>query len=233
MFLRRIVAGSALARRQHFSRGLLDVAARRPKIAKSDVAILLIDFQRAFLDGQWARGYGLEEVQPIVTAAANTAEAFDRGWLDSVPAIYTRCYLDPPDAEPPDILDAALQPLPWVWKPSANVMEAEGFSDWIEAQMAGGVRTLVVGGCTTTSCVRVSSQAVQQVYAAGGLQVVVDLSLCGARAQNGDPRLALLDETLVELYGEEEVAGRSAVELAVLQMSRAGVQVVPRHEWEE
>jgi nicotinamidase-related amidase len=195
--------------------------------AYSEVAVLLIDWQRAFLDGVWAQEFGLEQVGPIVTAATNTAEIFDRGILAPLPIIATRCYLVPPDSEPPKFLYADVAPLPWVWKPTMNVMQADGFAEWMDGRLQHGARVLVIGGCTTTSCVRVSSQAVQRAYAARGLQVVVDLSLCGARTNGHDPLCAAEDTVLAETYGID-VAGRSAVDLAVLQMRRTGVLVVPR-----
>lgn len=112
-----------------------------------------------------------------------------------------------------------------------NIMEPEGFPEWMEDRLREGVRTLVVGGCTTTSCVRVSSQAVQRTFGPRGLHVIVDLSLSGARAAN----YATLhkqedDAVLARVYGDAMI-GRSAVELAVLQMRAAGVEVVEEFRW--
>merc|ERR1719433_1914171 len=100
----------------------------------------------------------------------------------------------------------------------------------MEQALRAGVRTLVVGGCTTTSCVRVSSQAVRRAYGPRGLRVVVDLSLSGAREENYDPAAAAADPDLRRLYGAA-VQGRSAVALAALQMRAAGVDVVGEHPW--
>ena len=84
-----------------------------------------------------------------------------------------RCYLDPPDSEPISLLEDHYKShgIQWVWKPNTNILEAPGFAQWLEAHLQNGVRTLIVGGCTTTSCVRVSSQAVQRQYGDQGLQV--------------------------------------------------------------
>ena len=103
-------------------------------------------------------------------------------------------------------------------------MNATGFPAWMQTQLEAGVETLVIGGCTTTSCVRVSSQAVHQAYC-DRLRVVVDLSLCGARLENYNPVHAAKDPVLIDLYGAE-LDGRSAVDLAVLQMMESGVEVV-------
>jgi hypothetical protein len=80
----------------------------------------------------------------------------------------------------------------------------------------------------------VSSQAVQRQDGGRGLQVVVDLSLCGARLPNYDPaQLDTTDPALVAAYGSGALAGCSAVDLAVQQMESAGVQVLPHFEWGE
>ena len=231
-------------------------------------ALLLIDFQRTFLDGNWAQEHGLEsgEVQPIVEAAERTSillqglrdaqeqrkdllaltGTLPRGMapLKPVPVMVTRCYLEEGEGSElaPQLLNALGEgeALPWVYKPSDNVMDltADGelMAEWIEAQMhptfGKGVNTLVIGGCTTTSCVRVSSQAIQAAFGPLGLQVVVDLSLCGARLKNYSVENAQSDPELISVYGEEVVEGRCAVDLAVLQMEQAGVKVVYDFDFE-
>ena len=79
-----------------------------------------------------------------------------------------------------------------------------------------------------------SSQAVQRAFADRGLRVVVDLSLCGARQVNyARDGSAALDPRLVQEYGLAEVQGRSVVDLALLQMQQAGVEVVQRYDWQD
>jgi len=201
-------------------------------VAGPRVAVLLIDFQRAFLDGFWARHFGVHQVAPIRQAAERTAALFAQGVFSHLPVMASRCYLDPPDCETVDELVEHYQRhrVPWVWKPDTNITEADGFVEWLDAQMARGIHTLVIGGCTTTSCVRVSSQAVRRRLAPDRLTVAVDLSLCGARTNNYEPASATQDRRLVQLYGDR-VVGRSAVDLAVLQMQEAGVCVVPEFDW--
>lgn len=77
-----------------------------------------------------------------------------------------------------------------------------------------------------------SSQAVHRAFVHRGLRVVVDLSLCGARGANyARDGSAAADPLLVQEYGEE-VVGRSAVDLALLQMQKTGVVVVDAFDWE-
>ena len=107
-------------------------------------------------------------------------------------------------------------------------MTASGaFSKWLRG-VDPELRTLVVCGCTTTSCVRVSSQQIKAAHPQ--LEVVVDLSLCGARAANHEPS-AERDPDLLRIYGRERCRGASAVDLAVYQMRQAGVVVVDRYTW--
>jgi nicotinamidase-related amidase len=54
-----------------------------------------------------------------------------------------------------------------------NVIEADGFCEWLENRMKEGVKILVVGGCTTTSCVRVSTTEIMSLYGKKGLQVII------------------------------------------------------------
>jgi len=156
-------------------------------------ALVLIDMQKAFTTGGWARCFGgPRNVSDIVRASNKIAELFRSGSLEGRPVLCTKCYLD-------------------------------------------GLDTLVIGGCTTTSCVRVSSQQALHTLALFGLQgqvrVVVDLSLCGARSDNFDKN-AHTDPVLVGIYGHEMCVGKSAVDLAVLQMRTAGVDVVAASSWQ-
>merc|ERR1711934_512072 len=190
-------------------------------------ALLLIDWQRSFIDGPWAQHFGRHQVGPIAEAVTRTAALFqDRDTLQGVSLLCSRCYLNT-GSEPPPELHKHLNELAWVHKPTTNIMLAAGFSEWIEAEMLGGVQTLVIGGCTTTSCVRVSSQAVKAAYGPR-LSVVVDLSLCGAREDNYSAEHATKDPELRRIYGTQ-LDGRSAVDLAILQMEEAGVLVIPSY----
>ena len=80
-----------------------------------------------------------------------------------------------------------------------------------------GKKMLVIAGCTLNSCVRVSAIETQQYFKNQGLQIVVDLSLAGARTSSFRPS---------SLYG-----GLSAVESAVQEMVEAGVRVAHCVQW--
>mmetsp|Transcript_29829 Transcript_29829/g.65190 ORF Transcript_29829/g.65190 Transcript_29829/m.65190 type:complete len:309 (-) Transcript_29829:88-1014(-) len=213
-----------------------DVERGSKAIPEGREALLLIDLQRAFTTGSWAQWFGVDQCEPIRQAISRTHKLllrFQDGTL-APPSMMltTRCPYSGSDFKL-DYEVSCLEDTPFVIKPSTNVMLAEGFHAWmLSAIQTKGIKTLVVGGCTTTSCVRVSSAAVQKEFANQGLQVVVDLSLCGAREDNYLPT-ADLDPVLRKIYGEEACKGRSAVDLAVLQMRSAGVQVVESYTWKQ
>lgn len=195
-------------------------------------ALLLIDCQKAFLDGDWARYFGLDQVKPIEEAFAKTIALLRRPErLAGCAVLCTRCYTSGEEAEFEDSLRPLLAGVPCVWKPTTDVTRNPKFHDWFRQRLGEGVRTLVVGGCTTTSCVRVSSQAVRKQYGSPDLRVVVDLSLCGARVDNHLPN-ADQDPDLVRIYGPDRCRGSSPVDLAVLQMRSSGVEVVDAFDWE-
>ena len=74
-----------------------------------------------------------------------------------------------------------------------------------------------MGGCTLNSCIRVSSMETLAAFRDRGLEVIVDLSLCGARSGN--------------YLNSPQFGGVSAVEAAMKQMSGEGVKVVEGVEW--
>merc|ERR1712008_178969 len=108
--------------------------------------------------------------------------------------------------------------------------------EWLHKQAQVGMGLLVIGGCTTTSCVRVSAQQIARQLRerglAGRMRVVVDLNLCGARRDNYR-KDAEEDPVLVRTYGRDFCLGKSAVDLAVVQMRQAGVQVIDGFPWAE
>jgi nicotinamidase-related amidase len=108
---------------------------------------------------------------------------------------------------------------PYFIKPGNSVLwpPTNGFGDWVAGLLRRGRKTLVMGGCTLNSCVRVSAVETQQRFGPDGLQVVVDLGLSAARAGN---------YVRSALFGD-----RSSVESAVREMAEQGVRVVPGVEW--
>ena len=133
----------------------------------------------------------------------------------------TRCPYPPPDLDVDSRLAAELDHVPFTLKPGMDATCDDRLFAWLDAY---GIRTLIIGGCTATSCVRVSSQAIKRKRP--DINVVVDLSLSAARTANYDTTTSVFDPTLVKIYGADGCVGKSAVDLAVEQMRAAGVQVV-------
>jgi len=199
---------------------------------KLHTALILIDCQKAFLSGGWARYFGLDQVSPIKSAFANTLDLLrSKEKLSGCDILCTKCYTEGDEADFVDELLPFLRDTPCVWKPNTNITQNPRFHDWFKDRLGAGVRTVVIGGCTTTSCVRVSSQAIRKLYPQGDLRVVVDLSLCGARRDNLLPN-ADQDPNLVRIYGRDRCKGLSPVDLAKTQMKASGVDVVDSFDWE-
>ncbi|CAK0839215.1 unnamed protein product [Prorocentrum cordatum] len=148
--------------------------------------LLLIDCQKAFLTGFWAQYFGGgDEVAPIRQAFRNTVELLrSPERLSGCAVLCTKCYTEGEEADYDDDLKPLLAGAPCFWKPTTDITRNSHFHKWFEERLSAGMQTLVIGGCTTTSCVRVSSQAIRRMYPDSTLRVVVDLSLCGARVSN-------------------------------------------------
>lgn len=160
-----------------------------PSPIRRKIGLLLIDLQSAFVDGAWRAYLPDEEVEPIKKSFENCAKLLRSG-LNNVPLLMTRCPFPGGDFELDDGLNSVVDKNQrYVIKPSTSVMDARGFREWVEEELLKqGINTLVMGGCTTTSCVRVSSVRTQKAFSHKGLQVVVDLGLCGARKTNSIQR---------------------------------------------
>jgi hypothetical protein len=132
-----------------------------------------------------------------------------------VEAMFTRCPF-PPDSYDWDDQIRDLMPASqrYFVKPGNSVMwpPTNGYRAWIESLLRRGKTKLVMGGCTLNSCVRVSSMETREFFSPQGLDVLVDLSICGARAGN--------------YARSDEFFGFSSVESAVREMLASGVQVV-------
>jgi hypothetical protein len=191
-------------------------------VATGDAALLIIDPQRSFTKGVWMQSIGdgaAIDVEPIVIAFNNC-----RGVLDylygRMEIMFSRCPFPPGSYDWDDrLVDIIDRRQLYFIKPGNSVVfpPFNGFKQWTGRCIDQGIKTLVIGGCTLNSCVRVSAIEIQQMFKSKHLQVVVDLSICGARLRNYLPS---------PLYGEV-----SAVASAVSQMAPAGVQVVRRVEW--
>jgi len=192
------------------------------RCAKASTAVLLIDPQRSFTSGAWMQSIGaqaLKDVVPIQRAFANCAVLLEK-YYHTLAFMFTRCPFPPTSYVWDERLDGTIDTAQLYFiKPGNSVLfpPHNGFREWVGRCLQGGKNILVMGGCTLNSCLRVSAIETQEFFQNQNLQVVVDLSLCGARLRNYVPGL--------------QFEGFSAIESAVRQMLSAGVQVVQRVTW--
>jgi hypothetical protein len=192
------------------------------RIPTEDAAVLIIDPQRSFTEGAWMHsiGYGGEmDVIPIRSAFDNCS-AFLTRYYGQIEIMFTRCPFPANSfgwaGRLSDILDRDQL---YFIKPGNSVLfpHTNGFRQWVNRCLDHGKKTLIMAGCTLNSCVRVSSIETSRKFRNRNLQVVVDLSLSGARTKNYIP--------------SPTFNGFSAVESAVVQMLDEGIQVVRQIEW--
>ena len=191
-------------------------------ISIDDAALLIIDPQRSFTNGVWMQSIGSQaevEVKPIQLAFNNCAQLLNENYR-RVETMFTRCPFPPNSYDWDDRLAGLIDSTQLYFiKPGNSVLfpSTNGFREWVRSCINNGKKTLVMGGCTLNSCLRISSIETQNHFKNQKLRVVVDLSLSGARTSNfiSSP-----------MYG-----GLSAVESAVREMIAAGVLVVRRAEW--
>jgi nicotinamidase-related amidase len=191
-------------------------------LSRDEAVLLVLDPQRAFTRGVWMRsiGTGAEaDVEPIGYAFGQCANSLIQN-EGKMPVMFTRCPF-PPESYPWDDQLAEIIDRNQLYfiKPGNSVLfpPTNGFKEWMVNCIEMNRRKLVIGGCTLNSCVRVSAIEAKRVFQNRNLQVIVDLQLCGARAQNFKPS---------PLF-----KGLSAVDSAVRQMSEAGVKVVNCVNW--
>ncbi|CAB5106097.1 hypothetical protein D3OALGB2SA_2132 [Olavius algarvensis associated proteobacterium Delta 3] len=191
-------------------------------LSRGRAALVIIDPQRSFISGAWMRSIGSRaesDVAPIRLAFDQCAMVLDRLY-GRMEVMFSRCPFPPGSydwCDPlADILDDGQ---PYVIKPGNSILfpPTNGFRPWIDRCIDEGIRSLVIGGCTLNSCVRVSSMEVQSLFPAEQLQVIVDVSLCGARGKNYLP--------------SPEFGGVSPAGSALEQMANSGVSVVKRVRW--
>jgi hypothetical protein len=194
-----------------------------PRVSIDATGLLVIDPQVSFTRGTWMQSIGSEasiEVEPIRLAFGNCASLLRR-WYPRLETMFTRCPFPPEsydwDEDLARIVDTSQ---PYLVKPGNSVMwpPTNGFQEWVYGLLERGKSTLVMGGCTLNSCVRISSIEVYRAFGTHGLKVLVDLDLCGARRYN---------YLRSDLFG-----GVSSVASAVLEMTTAGVMVAAGVTWE-
>jgi hypothetical protein len=192
------------------------------RILIDDAAFLVIDPQKSFTQGVWMQSIGAEaavDVEPIAAAFKNCSRLLNKIY-GCREIMFTRCPFPPGSYDWDDCLAEIIDNKQLYFiKPGNSVLipPLNGFKEWVERCLECGKGTLVIGGCTLNSCVRVSAIETLRYFKSKNLRIVVDLSICGARTRNFLPS---------PLYN-----GLSAVESAVNQMAVAGVRVVRRIEW--
>ena len=198
------------------------LAAGGKSISSDQAGLLIIDPQRSFTSGVWMQSIGSNaesEVEPICRAFDNCARMLAK-LSGRVETMFTRCPFPPDSYEWDERFNKLIKNSQLYFiKPGNSVMwpPVNGFREWVQCLLAYNKKTLVMGGCTLNSCVRVSSIDTMELFKSHGLQVVVDLSICGARAGN--------------FTASPQYSGLSSVESAVQQMKEAGVQVVRNIAW--
>jgi nicotinamidase-related amidase len=191
-------------------------------VAAASAALLVIDPQRSFTSGEWLRSLGPggeQQVMPIRLAFENCARLL-QSVCRPVEVMYTRCPFPPESYGWDERLAGVIDPgQPYFIKPGNNVLQpaANGFRKWLQSRISAGMKTLVLGGCTLNSCVRVSALETIAMFRDLGLGVVVDLSISGARTGNYEASV---------LFG-----GMSPVASAIREMHGCGVRLAEKVEW--
>jgi hypothetical protein len=194
----------------------------RHMVRLDETALLIIDPQRSFTAGEWMWSIGpagVLEVMPIQEALVNCASLLTAIY-HRLEVMFTRCPFPPQSYGWDDGLETVIDPgQHYFIKPGNNVLlpRSNGFREWVQALIASGRKKLVMGGCTLNSCLRVSSQETRNNFLNEGLEVVVDLSLCGARASN--------------YVKSPAFNGMSAVEAAIREMIASGIVMAEQVEW--
>ncbi len=192
------------------------------KISAANAALLIIDPQRSFTKGTWMKSIGSKaelEVKPIQFAFEKCAQFLNKNYR-FIETMFTRCPFPPCSYDWDDVFTGIIDSKQLYFiKPGNSVLfpSTNGFREWVESFINDGKKILVIAGCTLNSCVRKSSIETQKYFKNRELQIVVDLSLSGARTCN---------YMHSSLYG-----GLSAVESAAREMIDAGVRVAQCVQW--
>jgi len=207
---------------EDFKSALKKMNSSRLQVSTSETALLLIDPQRSFTSGSWKQSLGSDgdlEVMPIQAAFDNCADLL-KAVYHRTDVMFTRCPFPPGSYDWDERFEGIIDPDQFYFiKPGNCVLlpETNGFREWVDGLIDRGKKSLVMGGCTLNSCLRVSSLETLSAFRDKGLEVIVDLSLCGSRSSN--------------YANSPQFGGASAVEAAMKQMSVEGVKVAERVEW--
>ncbi len=177
--------------------------------SETSTAVLIIDPQKSFTQGVWRESITDKEVKPVHIAFNNCAK-FLKEHYGNLNIMFSRCPFPPDsytwDKSIKDILDEKQL---YFIKPGNSILfpPTNGFTEWITKSR---IATLILGGCTLNSCIRVSAVEIKRRFP--DLNIIVDLSLSGARASNYNSSI-IFD-------------GLSPVEAAIQEMKNVGVDVV-------
>ena len=219
-----------------------------------NTALVLMDCQQSFIKGFWMAGVDPAEVQPLRLA-------FDRV-ATLVPKLSTDVHLLVTQCPFPTVYDFALHPpvcdaleardtatIKRVIKPGNSILQARGATQWFDelaVTSVDGVSTVVLAGCTLTSCIRVSALDLYKRYVASctsssqpRLKICVDLNLCAARASNYIRRCHGCMSRYMTFYGQsrQPCTCKSGVDLispvdkTVSDMQAAGIHVYDSFDW--
>ncbi len=218
--LLREISGDRVA--EVYAATLAELAISPLQLRVDSSALLIIDPQRSFTSGEWMRSLGQggkREIMPIRRAFENCARLLESVYR-RVEVMFTRCPFPPESYGWDEQLEGIIDPgQPYFIKPGNNVLQpaANGYREWVASGVSVGMTTLVMGGCTLNSCVRVSALETVAFFRDMGLDVVVDLSICGARTGNYEAS---------SLFG-----GMSPVASALREMHGCGVRIAGQVEW--
>jgi hypothetical protein len=195
---------------------------KKLKIHTDRAAVLVIDPQRSFTQGVWMRSIGAEGERQVklIQLAFDTCARWLHKNSGRIETMFTRCPFPPGSYDWDDAFTGVIDEKQLYFiKPGNSVLypSTNGFREWVLRCMDHGKNILVMAGCTLNSCIRKSSIETQRYFQDRKLQVVVDLSMSGARTANFMPSF---------LYG-----GSSAVESAVREMMAAKVWVAESIQW--
>ncbi|XP_060078217.1 uncharacterized protein LOC132557713 [Ylistrum balloti] len=202
------------------------------------LAVILIDVQQAFVSGSWSMGMAVERIRE----SFGKCEKLIQSLSPTIPVLLTQCpFINPKDRAFHTSVKKIFKErnYPVVYKYGTNIMEADGAENWVESMLERQVDAVVLGGCTTTSCVRVSSSALVRNFKHAPVQFIVDLSLCGARDSNYIKRCKACMQIYMqtgetrncELCVNSTEGLTSPVDMAVEYMLNAGVIVKEHFDW--
>ncbi|KAI6650654.1 hypothetical protein LOD99_7704 [Oopsacas minuta] len=203
--------------------------------------ILLIDTQQAFTVGSWRQHVVPPDGVNAIIQAFQRCSLLLRDTPPSSLLIFSLCpfLLSNDFSLDPQVTRYITKEHKLVLKPGNCILDADGFESHIDylLQAHPEVDSILIGGCTLTSCIRVSSCSVYNKYS-DRLRVIVSMELCGARDDNYKKRcLSCMRKYIDRIYTKNCVEcvkeggdKMSPVEKAIADMRQVGS--AEGKEWE-